>query len=176
MCGQAQHINHKIIDDIDKGDSLYNLERYSSALIYYNASINGLKKAYYDDTTIFDTHKEEIIHIYSNIGDCEFATGMYSKAIHDFEYVMNFCLDHGSLNIESYRISQGDCYLKLGNYEKALDLYNTAFDMLNQDKTSLEYKLEAYMVLDKMGDIYHKQGNDAKAQLYYNESIKLKTK
>ena len=137
--------------------------------------------------------KNAIVQI--GLGDAQLALKHYDDARKAWEKATAIAEDEGSVLVEPH-IGLGHIYREIGEYEAALIAYNRAIDMGANGEFRYEYLGDVYAklgmnddaitayyramrrgrtasVLVRLGDIYHAQGNDAKAYQAYDEAVKI---
>lgn len=73
-------------------------------------------------------------------------------------------------------INIGNCFLEMGEYDKAIEAYTKALEKLKEEKESIEGDKSAAAALAGIGQAYFKQGNMEKAGEYLKQAVDNFTK
>lgn len=131
-------------EELQKGNELYNQEKYEEAIQSYQAIIAKVPEVYI---------------LYRNIGNCYFQMENYEKAE---EYYLKV-LEKEPGDTESI-LGVGNTYANRGQKEKAMEWYN---------KIEFE-KISDAMVLYNIGSDFYTQGQHQEALKYYRKAVELK--
>ena len=75
--------------------------------------------------------------------------------------------------IYQVNINIGNCYREMGEYDKAIEVYNKILDEVKADKGSFEGDESAARALGSLGEIYVKKGDLEKASEYLKQAIDI---
>jgi|GEM_PF-2716898 len=167
ICSRAQ-VNDSIYHAL--AIKSFDNHRYKTALKYFEKEDSLLSIATKDDEIISTFKKatcmESRAHCYLMLKDFENANQYYHIAILIEEN------KHQTQMAGKLTEYAAEDWYKSGYTTRAIELYSDAIDLYKQIPDNQDESL----VLDKIGDIYSKEGNKEKASIYYQKSIEIKTK
>ncbi|EAR88470.1 tetratricopeptide repeat protein (macronuclear) [Tetrahymena thermophila SB210] len=145
----------QIFKSIEKGQSY-------DAIYQYFSCFQSICKSLYD------------------IGICLLSEGHYSQAVNYFQISYEIYgkilpeSNRDQVNIANTVNKIGDCYFKLGQFDKCLQYYNQSHEI----RTSFSNKEseDIYLSLSSLGQYYNQIGDQQKAQNYLNESLEIQKK
>jgi len=141
---QGVMLTKELMDELEKGNQLFNQQKYDEALAVFIKMITENPEAY-------------IIHM--NIGNCHFEKKEYDQAIASFMKVLETEKDH----IKAV-ISIANSYSNKGDQEKALEWYG---------KLSLD-KIDDADAIFNIGVNFLNKGDMAASITYFKRSVELK--
>lgn len=130
-------------EELKRGNSLFNEEKYEDAIEAYNVIIEKFPDAYI---------------VYQNVGNCYFQMEKYDLAEEYYKKV----LDKDPRNQE-VMLFIGNCYANRGEEDKALEWYQKIeFD-----------KIDDPMVLYNIGSNFYSQSKFEEALKYYKKAVEI---
>jgi len=166
--GLAMHLAEKRGDQHNRAMALMELGNINS--IYHNSD---LARGFYNEALgIFrNTHDTEgVAQSYDKLGLLDGAEENLASAQTDLGQAMKYYLDsHDSSGVLETYAAMGRVYEEKGNTEKALSYYLRALSLYEHRKE----KTEAYFVLlENIGHLYMKRGDEKTALRYLQEGVK----
>ncbi|MDD8021349.1 MAG: tetratricopeptide repeat protein [Acidobacteriota bacterium] len=97
-----------------------------------------------------------------------YEAGDYEKALTMFNKFIELQPD-----LYQARINLGNCYVKLREYDKAIQEFEFVLNKLNEENTDLKGNVVAASLYASLGELYMDQDNLEKAKEYFEKSINI---
>jgi len=97
--------------------------------------------------------------------------GSYKKALDVF---LTFIKENP--NLYKARVNIGNCYVKLGEYDKAMQEFKTVLEKLKQEKEDLKGDETAASIYSSLGELYMDKNDYEKAKEHFEKSIEIDPK
>ena len=105
--------------------------------------------------------------VYQKANDL-YEAGDYEKALAMFNKFIELQPD-----LYSVRINVGNCYVKLREYDKAIQEFEFVLNKLNEEETDLKGSVVAASLYASLGELYLDQGKLEEAKEYFEKSIAI---
>ncbi|HOD53336.1 MAG TPA: ATP-binding protein [Candidatus Cloacimonadota bacterium] len=102
--------------------------------------------------------------LYRIMGNLDYMTGDYSKALENYLNSQKLCHDINDLYAESNVLNNiGNVYMALEDFDKAIDYFNQSLDL----KINMGFMNDSYQIYNNLGNVYLN-----KSRLYDNNQMK----